>query len=159
MTRIMRIQYFIINLAALTIFIVDRAFKYYFLKNPAEIFGGDFFNLVSLRFAKNFGVAFGIMFNQKFLLVLVVILIFILFWFLIKSYRQRNIWEIFGLTLVVAGAVSNFIDRLRFGFVIDYIDVPFFTVLNLADCMITVGVGILLLSFWLQSKADKIKSR
>jgi signal peptidase II len=56
----------------------------------------------------------------------------------------------FGLALVLGGAVGNLYDRLRFGYVIDFVDLhwfehhwPFF---NVADMSICVGVGLLLIS-------------
>lgn len=48
------------------------------------------------------------------------------------------------LILITAGALSNLIDRLRFGCVIDFIDLKFWPVFNLADIFITVGAGLLL---------------
>lgn len=46
--------------------------------------------------------------------------------------------------LIFSGAVSNFVDRLRVGCVIDYIDLKFFPVFNLADVYITIGVIFLI---------------
>jgi len=144
MIRIGWIKYLILNFFALSIFIIDRIFKIFFIKNPSQRLGSDFFyNVLSFHLEENQGIAFGILFNKTFLLILVILVIFILFGFLFKSYSKKNILEIFSLTLVIIGAISNLIDRLLFGFVIDYIDVSFFTVFNLADCMITFGVLIL----------------
>jgi lipoprotein signal peptidase len=56
-----------------------------------------------------------------------------------KSYYQK----IF-LILILSGAISNIIDRLRFGCVVDYIDLKFFPVFNLADVYITLGVIFLI---------------
>ena len=148
-------QYYLINLSALVLFIVDRLLKIYFVKNPAEIFDGVFFNLISFHFEKNFGVAFGILFNQLVLLILIILLIFGLFWFLLKSYQQKDIWQTFGLTLIVVGAISNLIDRWRYGYVVDYIDVTFFTVLNLADVIISTGVVILILELFIKKRPVK----
>jgi signal peptidase II len=54
-----------------------------------------------------------------------------------------------ALALILAGAVGNLIDRLRLGAVIDFIDLHYYShhypVFNLADCAITVGVGLILL--------------
>lgn len=59
--------------------------------------------------------------------------------FKFKSYYQK----IF-LILILSGAISNIIDRLRFGCVVDYIDLKFFPVFNLADVYITLGVIFLI---------------
>ena len=58
-----------------------------------------------------------------------------------KSYHQK----IF-LILVLSGAISNVIDRLRFGCVIDYIDLKFWPVFNLADVYITIGIALIILN-------------
>ena len=50
------------------------------------------------------------------------------------------------LDFVRAGAKLSTTDRLRYGAVIDYLDVPFFTVFNLADVMISGGAALLLLA-------------
>jgi len=144
MIRIGWFTYLVLNLLVLSLFISDRILKIFFIKNPSQNLGSDFFyNILSFHFAENQGIAFGILLNKIFLLILVALVIFILFGVLFKSYLKKNILETFSLTLIIIGAISNFIDRLKFGFVIDYIDVPFFTVFNLADCMITFGVLIL----------------
>jgi signal peptidase II len=55
----------------------------------------------------------------------------------------------FGLILIVSGALGNLIDRLRFGYVIDFIDVRIWPVFNIADSAITIGTLLLFISFFL----------
>jgi signal peptidase II len=153
--RMIRIKYFGLNCLILFLFVVDRIFKYYFLKNPVIYFGGDFLFGFGLHFEKNFGVAFGILINQIILLVLVALIILILISLALKAYSRKDFYEISGLSLIVIGAVSNLIDRLRYGFVIDYIDFPYFTVFNLADFMITFGVVILLAAIFKKEKTSQ----
>ena len=50
------------------------------------------------------------------------------------------------LFAIIMGAASNLFDRLKYGYVIDYLDLKYFTVFNLADAMIIFGVAILLIS-------------
>ena len=142
-------KYFSLNLAVFLLFILDRTVKFYFIKNPAKIFGGDF---LSLDLATNKGVAFGIGFNQIILLGLIGVVITILFNFLSQAYAKNDLVGIFALTSVIFGAISNLIDRIRYGFVIDYIDVSWFTVFNLADIMITVGSLILIVDVFFSKK-------
>jgi signal peptidase II len=49
------------------------------------------------------------------------------------------------LLFIIFGAISNLVDRLKFGYVIDYIDIKYFTVFNLADIMIVVGCSVIVL--------------
>ena len=61
------------------------------------------------------------------------------------AFRQRFAWLTTALSFTIIGAGSNLVDRIRWGAVVDYLDVTFFAVFNLADVMISVGVGMLLL--------------
>lgn len=144
-------KYFSLNLIILILFILDRLLKFWFLQNPD--FTRDFIvGILSFRLETNLGIAFGFIFNQMFLLALVIVIIFFLLDILLKVYLRRDLLVIFSLTLIIVGAISNLLDRLRYGFVIDYIDVSFFTVFNLADIMITGGIIILASHILLRSK-------
>ena len=65
---------------------------------------------------------------------------------MIKNIKG-SFWLISGLTLIIAGGLGNFIDRLRQGFVVDMFQVDFinFAVFNVADTYLTFGVLIMLL--------------
>jgi len=106
----------------------------------------------SLVLVKNRGMAFGIFsqtrsgFYYYFLLFITIgaigVILFSFFW--IKSSKK---WLTVGLSLILGGAVGNFVDRLRLGYVIDFLD--FFLkgyhwpAFNVADSAVTVG------TFWL----------
>ena len=130
---------------SLVFFLLDRLVKNLFLVNPE--FQRDFIiGFLGLRLETNSGIAFGWLAGNQWWLAGLIILVLI-----ILLYATRFLWQSdqvlprLGLGLIVAGAISNLVDRWRYGFVIDYIDVPFFTVFNLADIMITLGVVLL---FW-----------
>lgn len=55
------------------------------------------------------------------------------------------------LTLITAGAIGNLIDRIRFGHVVDFIDLGFFPVFNLADIYLTTAAGLLLWFYVIKS--------
>ena len=132
------------NAVAVALFIVDRTLKRWFNQNPSEIIGSDFFyNQLQFRFAKNFGVAFGINLGQAITTMVVVGAILLVMWMLVSEYRQHHALNVWRLTFILIGAISNLLDRLLFGYVVDYIDVPWFTVFNIADVMITGGVLVL----------------
>ena len=60
-------------------------------------------------------------------------------------FIRKSQFPIPGLTVfLVLGAASNLYDRLKYEYVIDYIDLKWFTVFNLADSMIVVGAGLLI---------------
>jgi signal peptidase II len=79
-----------------------------------------------------------------FILVSVVAVAVILWFYLQTPVQQR--WLAFGFALIFGGAIGNLVDRLRFGAVIDFIDVYIgdlhWPAFNIADSAITVGVAI-----------------
>lgn len=62
-----------------------------------------------------------------------------------KVQRPAPTLARWGLALILGGAIGNWIDRLRFGAVIDFLDFRVWPVFNLADSAITIGVGLYLL--------------
>lgn len=134
------------SLLTLILFCLDRIIKYFFIKNPTKFFGGDFFyDYLNFHFEKNFGIAFSLPFYLPILLIITFGIIVFLIYLIFKAYQEDDWLVIIPLLLIISGASSNLIDRLRFGFVIDYIDVPWFTVFNLADILITGGVALFLI--------------
>lgn len=105
-------------------------------------------NWFNFNFAANKFIAFSLpLFNDWALKFLIITIIIILTVWLISNWQQKNYLLSFLLLFILIGAISNLWDRLTYGFVIDYFDVPFFTVFNLADAMIVLGVfGILILT-------------
>ncbi len=66
--------------------------------------------------------------------------------------RSGTLPELFGVALVLAGALGNLIDRVRLGFVVDFLKVPYWPVFNVADVAIVVGLGLLVFSQGSQSR-------
>ena len=60
-------------------------------------------------------------------------------------FKSKNIYPKIFLIIILSGAISNIIDRVRLGCVVDYIDLKFWPVFNLADVYITVGIILLLI--------------
>ncbi|NUM87754.1 MAG: signal peptidase II [Bdellovibrionales bacterium] len=66
--------------------------------------------------------------------------------------------SIYGLSLIVGGAIGNIVDRLRLGHVVDFLDfhwrgLAHFPAFNLADVSITVGAGLLIVSMFVEKDA------
>jgi len=140
----------VISVLGLLLFLTDRGLKYFFLHSPHHFeLGGDY---LKLELATNPGIAFSLPVNLSWLIFLTVVILLVLVYFLIKFWQQQKIWPVLGLELVVVGAFSNLLDRLYQGQVIDYLSVKYFTVFNLADVMICIGVAILLINSFFKSK-------
>jgi signal peptidase II len=74
-----------------------------------------------------------------------VLAVAVILWFYMQTPVQQR-WLAFGFALIFGGAIGNLVDRLRFGAVIDFIDVYIgdlhWPAFNIADSAITVGVAI-----------------
>jgi len=116
--------------------------------------------LFRLTHVHNTGAAFGLFQGQSFPLTIVglVSVAFILLYALFL-YRQFPLLDNrlgkSALGLILGGAVGNLTDRLRFGYVTDFIDVGIWPAFNIADSAITVGTIILACSLLLQVTARK----
>lgn len=103
-------------------------------------------SVLHLTYVQNTGAAFGLWRGScgVFVLVSVIIAAWVLMELMQRRYRR---WPIpLGLSLILGGALGNLIDRVRVGYVIDFLDVRVWPVFNVADSAISVGVGLLLLS-------------
>jgi len=135
------------SFTAVFLILLDRALKVFALNYLAtqDININSFFKL---SFQKNYNIAFSLPLSGVILNVIIfIILIFLLF--MIKSEIKKNNFTSAGLLVIIlAGALSNFYDRCAYGFVIDYFDLKYFTVFNVADAMIVLGViAIICLNF------------
>ncbi len=110
------------------------------------------------EYFENSGIAFSLPFPNWLIIILTPIILLGLFYFVTKKKRpfgtsSGRVQPIFyfGIFLIFAGAISNFIDRVLFGITIDYLRI-LTSVINLADVMIVVGAGIVLLDNYLRQK-------
>ncbi len=70
-----------------------------------------------------------------------------------KRQSPMRVLDRLALALILGGAVGNWIDRIRFGAVIDFLDFRIWPVFNLADSAITIGVGLYLIHFLKDARA------
>ena len=105
-------------------------------------------NLVSLTYLQNRGAAFSILQDQQLLFAVITLVVVVgAIWYLHK-HMEDSFWMVLGLTLIIAGGLGNFIDRISQGFVVDMFHLDFinFAIFNVADSYLTVGVIVLLLA-------------
>lgn len=97
-------------------------------------------NIFRLGFAKNYNIAFSLPLGGLILNIIIgLIILWLIGYFLLLIIKEKFIQSSLVLA-VLFGAASNYYDRLKFGYVIDYLDLKYFTVFNLADAMIVLGV-------------------
>ena len=111
-----------------------------------SMLGESFFEAgpLSLTHIQNTGSAFGLFANQTFLLTIVAIAGLVIILLFYRQIPQSNILGTLALSLVFSGALGNLIDRLRFGYVTDFIYVRlwhnfYWPAFNVADSAITIG--------------------
>ena len=101
------------------------------------------FSSLNFVFIQNKNIAFSLKTGLDPLWIIIPIIIFLTFYFFYLLKKQR-LSEASAFFFILTGAMSNLYDRLLYGFVIDYIDLQYFTVFNIADVMICGGVVWLL---------------
>lgn len=103
----------------------------------------------SLTYLQNRGAAFSMLQDQQWFFILIT-LVFLggATNYFIKA--QAEWLTLLPITLMMAGGVGNFIDRLRLGYVVDMIHLDFmdFAIFNVADSYLTVGVCLMFLALW-----------
>ena len=109
----------------------------------------DFFYITYVR---NTGAAFSVFSNNTWLVILIsLVIIFFLILYLYKN-KPKSRLEIVGYSMILGGAFGNFIDRIVYGYVIDFFDFYIFNydypIFNLADSFIFIGVIFLIICAW-----------
>ena len=96
----------------------------------------------------NSGAAFGMFPDQGnfFIIIAVVVALAIVLYY---RYLPTGSWLVrLSLGLQLGGAIGNLLDRIRFGHVVDFVDIGFWPIFNVADLAIVTGVGILAYCLW-----------
>ena len=131
-------------LVALFLIIIDQASKYIIRTS------GGFYIC-------NRGIAFGLPVSIIIILTLIILFLSLTYNLKFKIFNLKSIsnfkfqisnfsrFQTSSLILIISGGLSNFIDRLHYGCVIDFIDLKFWPVFNLADVYITIGAIALIL--------------
>lgn len=101
--------------------------------------------VLSMTHVQNRGVAFGLFAGLSPLIAALAALTLVFLLSYNKGRRLRSRAAGAGIALMAGGAAGNLVDRVRLGYVVDYLDVHVWPVFNLADVAIVVGAGILIL--------------
>lgn len=137
---------FVYILIGLVFFAGDFISKRYILSNVAlgETFG-SFTPLIDFTYVQNRGAAFSILSGKiNFLAIIsIVFCIGLIIYVIVKKPKHKLLC--ISLAMLFSGALGNAIDRLFYGFVVDFIETTFvnFAVFNIADIAITVGAFLL----------------
>lgn len=120
-------------------------------------------NFFNLTYVENTGAAFSILENNTlFLIIITLISLFLIYKFLLKN-KEFNKLEIITYSLLIGGIIGNLIDRIVYGYVIDYLEfiilnrhMPIF---NFADICIVIGTFLFLFITIKEEKNARICSK
>jgi signal peptidase II len=155
-------KYFILSATVSAVVLLDYITKAYIDSNmslhESIVVIGGFLNITYVR---NPGAAFSFLasaspgFRSVFFLTVTVLAIILVLYYIAKSKTEEP-FMIFALSLILSGALGNFIDRVRLGEVIDFIDVHLdayhWPAFNVADSAITIGAFIMLFALFKRPK-------
>jgi signal peptidase II len=100
-------------------------------------------NIFHFTYVENRGAAFGILQNRTLFFIIITVIVGTILIYSIVKIPGSTFYK-FTLSMILGGAIGNLIDRVRLGYVVDFIDFKFFpAVFNLADSMIVVGAFLL----------------
>jgi signal peptidase II len=148
------------------IFIADQAVKFIMI-GPLQLHSRLKIHILpffDLTWAENRGVSMGFLEAnseaQRWMLVGLTALIaaIVAVW----MWREKLRGDVLALSMVMGGALGNIVDRIRYGYVVDYADLHFgtfrpFYIFNLADACITIGVLILLARAFLLREKEPVQ--
>ncbi|KRM68017.1 signal peptidase II [Apilactobacillus ozensis] len=127
---------------------IDQLIKFWIVNNIDLGTSISFIPGVSLTYLQNTGAAWSILEGkQVFFYVISVLAIVAIIYFWIKS--KHNLMLQLGLSIVLAGTIGNFIDRIFHSFVVDMFQLNFinFPIFNFADACLTVGFVFIFIGF------------
>lgn len=114
-----------------------------------------------ISYVCNTGTAFSRFQNTAFVWLPVLLAVGVVGWLWARSLTAAQPLQQIAFGLIIGGAIGNIIDRARFGYVIDFVDLRLndqwrFYVFNVADSCICVGVALLAIAFW---RIETVRSR
>ncbi|WP_436857525.1 signal peptidase II [Mammaliicoccus sciuri] len=116
-------------------------------------------NFLYITSHRNQGAAWGILQGKMWLfyIVTIVVLVILFMFFKNEGYGRPDVQ--LGLSLLIAGSIGNFIDRLFRGEVVDFVDTYIFSynfpIFNVADAALTIGVIVLIIVILFEGKEEK----
>ena len=137
--------------------LLDQITKYYVAHNfiqgaRQKVIDGFFY----LTYVRNTGAGCSILQGQRWVFIILTFIALPLFIYLYVKSDPGHKLERFAYLLLISGTIGNFIDRVLYGSVVDFLDFIIFgydfPVFNVADIFITVGVGLYLLLTLLETK-------
>lgn len=134
---------YVIVILVILLIVIDQISKFYIVENIGKEIKNIIPNVLNFTYVENRGGAFGVGQNSTMMFVLenIIILGIIIRFMMIQKDRIDRKTQVI-LSMILAGGISNLIDRIARGFVLDFIDfspIISFPVFNIADILIVIG--------------------
>ena len=148
--------------AVIILILLDQFTKYLAVQHLLPLQGGKILipGVFRLLYLENRGSAFGMLQNKQtfFIIFTIIVLVAILIVYSHMPQTARMLFLRIDLVLIFAGAIGNFIDRIRQGFVVDflYFELIDFPIFNVADIYVTVGCILLILLLLFYYKDEEL---
>lgn len=138
---------FISLIVGAVLVIIDQIIKYFvsaYLQPVGSVSVID--NIFSLTYVENKGVAFGMFSDMRWIFVVLTSILLVIIIFYMFKKRPKGKFFYVCAALIIGGGIGNLIDRIFYGYVIDYLSLSFFPpVCNFADYCITAGTIMLVI--------------
>lgn len=147
-------------LITIIVIAIDQYTKWIIVKNM-ELYEqitviNNFFWITSHR---NKGAAWGILQDQMIFFYIITLIVIVAIVYYLEKHAEGSKLLMIGLTLILGGAIGNFIDRIFRKEVVDFLDVDIFTynfpIFNIADSALVIGVGFVIIATILEDRKEK----
>lgn len=101
--------------------------------------------VVQFKYAENTGMAFSMLSGARWVFIALTVVVCVGVFYYLFLNRCKSLWLYWSLGVILSGGIGNLIDRIRFGYVVDFIEPTFvnFAIFNIADCAVTCGAVVL----------------
>ncbi len=126
----------------------DQLLKFYIQQNvPLNVSYEVIPGVLSIGHVRNFGAAWSMWLGQRWLLSIISLVALVIFGYYFKKLHHNWGYGL-GFSLLIGGTLGNLLDRLFSGYVVDMFELDFinFPVFNIADCALTLGVIVILIT-------------
>ena len=134
----------LILIMSIILIIIDQLSKFIVKSKYTEPIGND---IITIDLIQNNGIAFGLNNGNTKNIVLTVMILAIIINFIKKQKDRITTSNAVAISLILGGGISNLLDRIFKGGVVDFIKITKFAIFNIADCYIVGGWFMLVFLF------------
>lgn len=151
---------FFLIILGIILVVADQLIKIWAINELQPVKSMDFIHfgnldIMDLRYVQNEGAAFSSFSGERWFLVGLVSVMLIGLAIFVFKYKYKHPFFMISAVMVMSGGIGNLIDRVRFGYVVDYLDVKLFNfaVFNFADiCVVLGAIFLLIFLFFIEPK-------